>query len=86
MQTACFEGKRWAHENKLPANRDAHALGEAEGERCYADSAQLAKGFNSSGKYLAASPLHPASMATIMRMRNGKWLVTDGPFVETREE
>jgi len=65
---------------------DEHALGEAEREQCYAESAQLAQDLNSSGQYLAASPLHPTSMATSIRMRNGKRLVTDGPFAETREQ
>ena len=40
----------------------------------------------SSGQYLAANPLHPTSMATSVRVRNGKRLVTDGPFAETREQ
>ena len=35
--------------------------------------------------YLAASPLHPVSTATSVQVRNGKRLVTDGPFAETRE-
>ena len=36
--------------------------------------------------YLAAAPLHPTSTATSVRMRDGKRLVTDGPFAETREQ
>jgi hypothetical protein len=35
---------------------------------------------------VSASPLLPASTATIVRVREGKQLVTDGPFVETREQ
>jgi hypothetical protein len=38
------------------------------------------------GQYLAANPLHPISMATSVRVRDGKRLVTDGPFAETREQ
>jgi hypothetical protein len=38
------------------------------------------------GQYLAANPLHPTSMATSVRVRDGKRLVTDGPFAETREQ
>ena len=38
------------------------------------------------GKYLAAAPLHPTSTATSVRVRDGKRLVTDGPFAETREQ
>ena len=43
------------------------------------------KQLNSSGHYLAAAPLHPTSTATSVRVREGKRLVTDGPFAETRE-
>jgi len=35
---------------------------------------------------LAANPLHPTSAATSIRVRDGKRLVTDGPFAETREQ
>ena len=62
------------------------ALSEGEREHCYVESAQLAQDLNSSGKYLSAGPLHPVAMATSVRVRNGKRLVTDGPFAETREQ
>ena len=41
---------------------------------------------NASGQYLAAAPLHPTATATSVRVRDGKRLVTDGPFAETREQ
>ena len=62
------------------------ALSETERQQCYAESTQLAQEIHSSGQYLAANPLHPTSMATSVRVRNGKRLVTDGPFAETREQ
>src|SRR5438094_8489972 len=62
------------------------ALSETERQECYAESTQLAHEIHSSGQYLAANPLQPASMATSVRVRNGKRLVTDGPFAETREQ
>ena len=65
---------------------DEQALGETEREQCYVDSAQLAQELNSSGQFLGANPLHPTSTATSLRVRNGKRLVTDGPFAETREQ
>jgi hypothetical protein len=37
------------------------------------------------GQYIMASPLHASSTATSVRVRDGKPLVTDGPFAETRE-
>ena len=37
-------------------------------------------------QYLSASPLQPAASAAVVRVREGKPFVTDGPFVETREQ
>ena len=37
-------------------------------------------------KLLAGAPLHPTSTATTVRYREGKRLLTDGPFAETREQ
>jgi hypothetical protein len=65
---------------------DEQSMTEAEREHCYVESAQFAQDLNSSGKYLDASPLHPVATATSVRIRDGKPLVTDGPFAETREQ
>ncbi len=65
---------------------DEQASDEAEKEQCREESAQLVHQIRSTGKYLAAAPLHPVSTATSVRMREGKRLVTDGPFAETREQ
>jgi hypothetical protein len=62
-----------------------NAMDEAAREHCYAESAQLCRDLSASGQYLAAAPLHPVSTATSVRVREGKSLVTDGPFAETRE-
>ncbi len=62
------------------------AMSEAEREHCYVDSAQLARDLHANGQYLAANPLHPVSTATSVQVRDGKPLVTDGPFAETREQ
>jgi len=61
-------------------------LSEAERQDCYAESTQLAQELQTNGKYLSANPLHPTTMATSVRVRDGKRLVTDGPFAETREQ
>ncbi len=65
---------------------EEHADDEAEREHCYVESAQLAQELKSRGQYLAANPLHPTSTATSIRTRDGKKLVTDGPYAETREQ
>ena len=65
---------------------EEHALSDEEREHCYVESAQLARDLSTGGKYLAASPLHPTATATSVQVRNGKRLITDGPFAETREQ
>jgi len=65
---------------------EEQALTETEREHCYVESAQLAQDLSAKGKFLSAGPLHPVAMATSVRVRNGKRLVTDGPFAETREQ
>ncbi|MEW6732029.1 MAG: YciI family protein [Acidobacteriota bacterium] len=64
---------------------EEHALTETERECCYAESALLAQQLHSNGQFLATAPLHPVATATSVRIRDGKRLVTDGPFAETRE-
>ena len=65
---------------------DEQALSEAERNDCYRESAALAHQIHAAGQYRAAAPLHPTSTATSVRVREGKRLVTDGPFAETREQ
>jgi hypothetical protein len=65
---------------------DEQALSQSEREDCYIKSTQLAHELHAQGQYLSCAPLHPISTATTVRMRDGKRLVTDGPFAETREQ
>lgn len=65
---------------------DEHSLSEEEREHCYVESAALTRELDTQGKYISASPLHPTITATSVRVREGKRLVTDGPFAETREQ
>ena len=65
---------------------DEQALSESEREHCYVESARLARELSARGNYLSAGPLHPVATATSVRVRNGRRLVTDGPFAETREQ
>lgn len=59
---------------------------EGERERCFVESTELTHELASRGQFVAASPLQPVSTATSVRVREGKRLVTDGPFAETREQ
>lgn len=59
---------------------------EREQERCYVESVELTQKLDANGQYLGASPLKSVSTATSVRVREGKRLVTDGPFAETHEQ
>jgi hypothetical protein len=65
---------------------DENALSEPERQSCYEESIQLAHQLHGAGQYVGANPLQPTVMATSVRVREGKRLVTDGPFAETREQ
>jgi hypothetical protein len=65
---------------------DEKLLNQDDRDHCYEESTQLAQDIKASGKYVDASPLHPTSTATSVRIRDGKRLVTDGPFAETKEQ
>jgi hypothetical protein len=51
-----------------------------------AESIRLCHQLDAKGEYVHASPVHPAATATLVRVRDGRPLVTDGPFIETREQ
>ena len=53
---------------------------------CYKESTELAHTLKTEGKFISTAPLHPVANATTVRVREGKRLVTDGPFAETHEQ
>jgi hypothetical protein len=57
-----------------------------ERQECYVESAQLCHKLSDEGVFLSANPLQLVVSATSVRVREGKRLVTDGPFAETREQ
>lgn len=50
------------------------------------ESVELTHQLHATGQYINASPLQPTDTAVLVRVREGKPLVTDGPFIETREQ
>lgn len=59
---------------------------DGERQACYMESTELAHDLARKGKFISTAPLHPVANATTLRIREGKKLVTDGPFAETREQ
>lgn len=73
----------------LLVHHDEEAFGkrsDVERQHMIRESVQLANQLDASGQYLSAAPLHPTKETTCVRVRDGKRLVTDGPFAETREQ
>src|SRR4051812_14842236 len=62
-----------------------NAITDEERQHCYAESTELTHDLNPRGQFISASPLQPVATATTVRVREGKRVVTDGPFAETRE-
>ncbi len=50
------------------------------------DCVEFDTGIRESGRCLASEALESVQMATTVRMRNGRMMVTDGPFAETKEQ
>jgi len=61
-------------------------LSEADRQKIYAEYGQLRQELATSGQFVGGSQLHPVATASSIRVRNGKELVTDGPFAETHEQ
>lgn len=67
-------------------NEDAfNALSQAEVQAMYGEFAKLRAQLESRGAFLGHGRLQPTKTATTVRTREGKDLVTDGPFAETHE-
>jgi hypothetical protein len=62
------------------------AMSVTERQAIYHEMVALSEDLTARGQYLGGSPLYPAWAATSVRVREGKRLVTDGPFAETREQ
>ncbi len=65
---------------------DENSYAPGEREDCYVESTRLTHQLHASGQYVAAAPLQPVATAASVRVRDGKQVVTDGPFAETREQ
>lgn len=70
----CYDDEKFWQE----AGEDVHrqAMEEAVG---------ITHELDARGQYILASPLEASSTATTVRVRDGKQVVTDGPYAETRE-
>ena len=51
-----------------------------------AESIQFCHQLEREGQYIHASPLQSEATGTVVHVRDGKPIVTDGPFMETKEQ
>jgi hypothetical protein len=68
---------------------DWDALTEAEQRAEMGEYDRFSDDIRTTGNYLAQvppAPLAPTTTATTVRVRDGKTMLTDGPFAETREQ
>ena len=75
VMTVSIDEKRWA---ELVENQE---IGPAISRDLWSWYEELAK----CGRIQGAGRLRPSSTATTVRESNGRFLVTDGPFAETKE-
>jgi len=59
---------------------------ESKQQAIYHEYRELIQDLQTGGKYLAGDQLQSVTTANSVRVRNGKQMVTDGPFAETREQ
>ena len=63
-----------------------NTINESERQQIYGEYRKLTEQLHSRGQFVTGSELQPISTATSVRVRDGKELVTDGPFAETHEQ
>jgi hypothetical protein len=74
MLMCCFDEKAWA------------TLPDGEKARIMREYGVLIQSLVTSGQLRGGGQLRSTSSATTLRMRNGKAVLTDGPFAETKEQ
>ena len=63
-----------------------NAIPESERQQIYLEYRKLREQLLARGQFVTGSQLQPITTATSVRVRDGKELVTDGPFAETHEQ
>lgn len=64
---------------------NANAAVQAKDDGVIEDWAEYTRALKSAGALVALLQLQPAETATAVRVRGGERLLTDGPYIETKE-
>jgi hypothetical protein len=62
------------------------SITEEERQKIYGEYGKLRQELIAGGQWINGSQLHPVSTASTIRVRDGKTMITDGPFAETHEQ
>ena len=65
---------------------EAQKMTPAQGQEMFQGYMKFTQDLQASGKNKGGNPLERTASATTVRVRNGKTVVTDGPFAETKEQ
>jgi len=74
MLLICKDEKRWDE------------MSVEEKGRIYREAVEYSEARRPSGFYQGGEPLEDSPTATTVRLKDGKAVVTDGPFAETKEQ
>jgi len=74
MLMCCFDEKRW---EEIP---------ESQRDAIMQEYGEFVQSLVNSGYYVTGARLQSSSTATTIRGKSGKSTITDGPFVETKEQ
>ena len=74
MLLCCFDEERWM---QMP---------DAQKEQIMQEYDAFIQGIVKSGHYRAGAKLQPTTLASTVRQKEGKRVITDGPFAETKEQ
>ena len=68
------------------AEKVMEQMPKADADTHFAEYSEFTPGIRRSGNFIDCNRLQPPQAATTVRVRQGKILTTDGPFVETKEQ
>jgi hypothetical protein len=68
------------------SEREESQMSEAALGKMMQDYGEYTKSIVQGGQFKGGARLRPVSDASTVRVRDGKTLITDGPFAETREQ
>lgn len=63
-----------------------NAMTQSEWKSLNEECVACGENLRSSGHMIGGNALHPTTTATTLRVRDGKTMITDGPFAETKEQ